>query len=362
MHRVLNFGSALQAYALQQKLFALGCDNEIIDYVYPNELHERKSIVLRMKMALASVLNLLCGSPRKRRNERFGKFYEGQFVLSERQYRTKAEIDEAPPTYGLYLTGSDQVWNPRFVGTDTTFMFSFAKDANPRASYASSFATDRIPSDLKQLYAGELSKYCSISVRERSGVPLVRDLVGKEATVVCDPTLLLTRDEWKMLGEKSEIRVGHPYLLVYILDYSYNPYPEIDRIVRRVREKLNLHTVFLIGRKADYFTANSSVIKDAGPNEFVGLFMNASFVITTSFHGTAFALNFGIPFYSVIKDFSNADSRMLSLLQQVGAEERAVLYNDCDFRFKEMSDYESISSKLNQMREESISYLREVVK
>ena len=162
-------------------------------------------------------------------------------------------------------------------------MLAFTTDNALRMSYASSFATNTIEEGAKGIYSKYLSIYHAISVREKSGVRLVKDLTGKDATVCCDPTLLLQKYEWERLISKSNYNIRFKYILVYILSYMYDPYPHIYNIIRSVQSKLNYKVVYLIGQMKDAFRPNSRLIKSAGPADFAYLFKNAEFVITTSF-------------------------------------------------------------------------------
>lgn len=325
MHRVENYGSLLQAYALQQCLTKLGVNSEIIDYKYPNEAHYFNGVKSKIRRLVSSLFDVFLGFPKLQRRKKFRKFIERYLILSSSMYHTKEEIEENPPYYDFYLTGSDQVWNPKYVSTDPTFMFSFVKGEIVCASYASSFATEIIPKEYLDDYSTYLSRYKLISVRESSGVEIVRKITGMNAFLACDPTLLLTNNDWSKLALRSKLNVGGPYILIYILTYSFNPYPEVDELIDFVQEKMGMQIIILNGRKEDYYRKNTRVIKNAGPEDFIKLFKCASFVITTSFHGTVFAQIFKVPFYSIIKNSSQSDSRIHDLLKNADLESRLLV-------------------------------------
>ena len=239
-----------------------------------------------------------------------------------------------------------------------SFMFSFVKDLKPRISYAASFSSDNIPDIYRLSYQKELRKYSKISVREEKGISLVHDLVSdKEVEVVCDPTLLLNKEEWKELVVKSNINLKGKYMLVYILDYAYNPYPNIYDRIEEINKELHLPIVLLSGRRK-HSLKHSKLVAECGPYEFLSLFMNASYIVTTSFHGTAFALNFNKPFCAIIQDYSGKDSRIYDLLEKVGKKDNAILYNvpikDVRKIIKEKSNDISL---LENYRKKSIDYL-----
>lgn len=368
MHKVLNYGSALQAYALQKKILDLGFDCEIIDYIFPNVEHllyqnpngikEEESFYSYLRPLLAFCKRKITGLSKIKDRKRalFESFYEKYLILSPKQYSTRLVLEKDPPIYDIYLTGSDQVWNSKYVGYDTSFMFSFVKDKNPRISYAASFSSATIPEYYKSYYKTELSKYLKISVREKSGIFIVHELVNKNAELVCDPTLLLDKEEWSILAKESCIRLNEKYILVYVLDYAYDPYPDIYSRIEEIQQKIQLPIVVLSGRKQN-FLKNAKFINVAGPCEFLSLFMNASFIITNSFHGTAFALIFEKYFVSVIKDRTNEDSRVLSLLLRVKREYNSVIYNQPINLINDLFDNEC-NTELDDFRSSSIQYLR----
>ncbi len=356
MHRIINFGSALQAYATIKTISSLGYDAELIDYIFPNQ-KVRQSFLIRIKKIVARIMILLFyGDKRKR----FEKFYSRYYKCSQ-QYKSPSELNSANFTYDILLTGSDQVWNPIHTGDDFSFLLSFANDEIPRISYASSFSTSILPDRYKTIYADFLRKYKFISVRELSGVNIVYDLIGKTSYCSCDPTLLLSKAEWSNLANEGKRLVKGRYILLYILTYAYNPYPEILNSINYVKDKLNLPIVSLNGSLFTNRIYDAKIIKNAGPLEFLRLVRDASFVITTSFHGTAFSLNFEKPFFSIINN-SEKDTRMTDLLKSVGAEDRALMYNSGTFNTSLEMDYSNITPRLVEIRNNSFEYLKEALK
>ncbi len=324
MHKVLNYGSALQAYALQHYISKLGYDAELIDYIFPNGARkERMSLIRRIFSPLRKIM-----SGRLIKEQKFRQFYKDYFVCSKNRYESPEKLAKAELDYDIFMTGSDQVWNPQHIKDDRSFFFPFVPENSKKISYASSFSVAHIPEAEKAIYRDLLGSYNAISVREKSGVQIVEELTGKEAEMVCDPTLLIDKAEWSDMVKNMPKPYPEPYILAYILRYSYDPYPEINNIIDTVQNRLGHHLIILDGSFNDIRRKNATVIKNAGPLEFINLVKNASFIITTSFHGTAFALNFGIPFYSVIKDRSGFDTRMTDLLDKIGCSDRAIMYNE----------------------------------
>lgn len=352
MHRVINYGSALQAYATLKAISMLGYEAELIDYIFPNKKRKiglagkMKSLILK---AFLSVFH-----PGKKKN--FDSFYSEYYNCSK-PFRTPEELKVADFSYDVLMTGSDQVWNPMHTGDDLSFLLSFSTDNTPKISYASSFSKSVLPEEYKKTYAECLKKYKFISVREASGVNIVRELIGKTPYCACDPTLLLSGEEWSALADKGKQLVKGQYVLLYILSYAYNPYPDILNIIEYVRGKMNLPVVILDGSLMTNRIAGAKIIKNAGPLEFLRLVRDAAFVVTTSFHGTAFSLNFEKPFFSILNDDLKGDTRMLDLLKAVGAEDRALVYNAPVVDVSLNMDFSSVTIMVENIRKESLGHL-----
>lgn len=312
MHRVKNCGSNLQAYALQHKLQQMGHDAELIDYYYQPTL--KGSTIQRL---ISNILDALSGFPKRRQKKRFQEFQEKYYRTS--QFYDKNTIVAEPPVYDVYMSGSDQVWNPRYIKDDTNFMLSFADSSCRKVSYASSFACDTIPEEYLEKYSKALGQYDKISVREQSGINIIKRITGKDAQLASDPVLLLDQSEWSRLaGDKRPCK--EPYILVYTLAYMFNPRPGIYRIIDSVQNKLGYKVIYLNGTKEEVFKPNSKVVKDFGPIEFLQWIKNAEFVITDSFHCTAFSVIFNKPLLGIIKSADSKDGRLTTLLKRVGAD------------------------------------------
>ena len=192
MHRVPNFGSALQAYALQKKLFQHGYDNRIIDYLYTYDDYNPtwwRRIFDKTKYHLKVLLRHPIFLTH------FHKFRRRYLKTTWQEYTKQDLMNKKVPSFDVYMTGSDQVWNCRFTNGDTNFLLKFAPENAHRLSYGASFASPGVPKQFESIFKEELSKYDSILVRECSGINIVKELTGKKAEVVCDPTLWLTAQD-----------------------------------------------------------------------------------------------------------------------------------------------------------------------
>ena len=364
MHKVVNYGSALQAYALQRVIEKLGYDCEIIDYIYPNAYHlSQYAKIPFWKSWILFVIQLLYGFPQKKRIKLFEAFYSRFLKLSPTCYKSREQLQNNPPHYDIYVTGSDQVWNPKSIMEDTNFMLSFVSGREAKKiSYAASFATDVIPDKYREIYRKCLDEYSAISVREWNGVNIIQSLVGKNAELVLDPTLLLKSNDYDVIAQESIIHMDEPYLLAYLLGYKFNPHPYVDYMVKYLHRKTGYKVVLLnVADTRMWFTPDSVRLRKVGPSEFVYLFKHASLVVTTSFHGTAFSVIYNKPFYALVQSNSQ-DDRISSLLKLLGLEERLVYMGQSLNELQGSLEYDSKAlAKLENGRKQSLAFLHETL-
>lgn len=357
MHRVVNFGSVLQAYATQVAIEKLGYSCELINYRYPNEIHHGDPVSIPIKIA-RWLMQIRYGFPGSKQQKAFARF-RNRYLHQSHDYPTRESLYESVPDYDTYVVGSDQTWNIRHIGNDDTFLLPFVPQNKRLISYASSAARKELPEQYVDTFRKNLSRFSAISVRERHTQELVRNLIGRDVPVMLDPTLLLDINDWKKIADTSKIRINKPFILIYILKYSFSPYPAATNVIRKVHEKYQMPVV-AIRYSAREKLGIKNVIdlhEGIGPEDFVWLFMNASFVVTTSFHGTVFALNFRKPLYSIY-DSQLEDDRIYSILHLLGAELCGVDIRDGKVN-EDMPDYDKISANLNVEREKSWKYLKE---
>ena len=357
MHRVQNIGSVLQAYALQYKLEQLGHNVELIDYIFPPRIKKRNTI----RIGVRELFNSFWGFPEKKRIRKLDDFRRKYLHCSSESY-SRERIMKYPPQYDLYCTGSDQVWNSLHIGKDTTFMLDFAPKDKPRIAYASSFATNNVEEPYFSLYSTCLSKYSGITVREQYGVDIVHRMTGKEATVVCDPTLLLTDNEWNTIANDSDVNLSGGYILVYLLSYMFNPRPGFNRIVNSVHKTLELPVYYFNGYLKDTMSFHVKSLRGQGPADFVKLIKNAKFLITDSFHGVAFATLYNVPVIGVVKDTQMGDGRIATLRAKVDGKASIVCPNaPFSMSISEVGKYNCNPKKTEDMRLYSLSELKKMV-
>lgn len=367
-----HYGAQLQAYALMKSISksseAVECD--IVDYVRPDTIIASNVFqpIRSLRGIVRSAHSALHYPALQRRYTRFNGFIKEHMQLSKESYRTPEELLTNPPNYDMYVCGSDQIWNPAIYpgnNFDPSFFMTFT-DA-PKISYAPSFGISSIPEKNQEELKGYLNTFSALSVREYEGADIISSLTDKKASVVLDPTLLLTKEEWDELTAPPE--ENEPYLLCYFvtLTQSY-----IDHI-QKIKKATGLKAIWLCGNRKG--PKGFKKVLDAGPSEFLSLFKHADFVCTNSFHGTVFSVIFGREFvcfsnhyqYDSIEAGSNMlNSRVFTLLDKLGLADRLIPVDSKDSildlikKFKPL-DYNKVALGLAQERADSLAFLKEAI-
>ncbi len=362
LHNVKNYGSALQTYATQYVLKNLGCSEvEVINYSR-KDLREEELLKNRIKTSKIFSKNFLTrfigkitlGPSIKKQCKVFNKFLNDNINLSKK-YNSYEELASNPPEADIYCTGSDQVWNSSWnKGIEKAFFLEFVPNNKKRISYAASFGKDKLDDDEIEITKEMLKKYSDISVREKSAVNICSELGISEVKHVLDPTLLLKKEDWSKL--KTDIKTKGKYILVYQLNTKN---PEFDEYVK----KLSKHKKMPIIRVSNVVYQMFKYGKfDYCPtvNQFVSYFLNAEYIVTDSFHATAFSINFNKKFLSIFpKKFS---TRLQSILELTGLEERKVTdFTKFDTIDKEIN-WEKVNRIIDEERKKSTDYLKEAIK
>lgn len=356
-----NYGATLQAVALNKFLNLNGFDAENLDYNdinrVKNSLSFKQKIVNDLWTKVA--VKLIIGN---KKADKFEAFRQTNLKLSKNKWRSKEALASDCPQYDIYISGSDQIWNPDVMRDDYNYLLAFAPDGAKKIAYASSFGKSKLPESTKDTYKKYLSGFQSIAVREKSGKAIVKELLGYEPEQVVDPTLLLNAEDWaKITGCKSG---EEKYILCY-----YMPGDSIVcGAIKTISENLSKQTGYKIvnlGLKEYYkFKSGMDCRVDAGPADFVNLFLGAEYVVTNSFHGTAFSTNFAKKVYVPInKDLDGTKARhirMVDYLKAIGME-NSIIPVGADGVIPDVSaiefDYETVSANIQNMRKSSAEYL-----
>ena len=325
-HAANSCGAVLQAYALCRTLEELGCSPCVIDYrptfisAPPVPLKQRPlGIVGKVlgKLRQGELAEALKSRMRRRRYDRFRRDF---LPTTKRTYWSIEELRADPPDVDVCVCGSDQIWNLNLLGErlelDRTFFLDFARPGVRRVAYAPSMGGVAFPEDVRGEITPLLQKFSALSGRENDVGALVKQLTGRDAPTVLDPSLLV--EDYSAVMKRPK-RPPKQYIVVYPLDYS-RPFVEC---VQRVKELLRLPVVNIGARHLPGADINRNCL---GPSEWLGWMRDAAFVCTNSFHGTAYSLLFRrnfLAFSFLLRPVNNV--RMQGILDQFGLSERFVV-------------------------------------
>ena len=349
----LNYGSLLQAYALQEVLETKGYSACIIDL---EEFNEENALPVKeriRKKIIKIVSNFDFLPVIRKRNDKIEKFeaFRKHFNLTMKCHDI-AELQHIADDLDVIIVGSDQVWNTHLK--DFTYLFMLPVDNIRKIGYSVSLGWAS-ETDLKE-YQKEIQKFAAISVREETSKQLVRSIYKSDIAVTADPTLLVDTATWNMISESTTISVEKPFLLCFLFAKNRKYSREKYRFVNEIAKSKNLKVIYL-NHGYNKYSFREDAFCDCGIEDFLYLFRNASAVVTDSFHGTVFSIIYRREFYSIV-DNSNTDRRKQGLLNRLGLEKRAVDVNEKINEVQDESiDYEAVAQKLYQMKEESLDFL-----
>ncbi|WP_374088827.1 polysaccharide pyruvyl transferase family protein [Methylomicrobium lacus] len=356
IHKANNYGALLQAYALQEVLKSFG-EVDLVDY--DNEYLSVTLNPVRFVWTFHGLLGMgkdLCRLfPRYRLVNKFKKFMSERFAMTA-TYKQSELLANKLAGYDCYVVGSDQVWNPACVSLkallDPVYFLEFAPEGARKISYASSVG-GYVYSDQEEVEVKKyLNSFSSVSVREKNTQQYLTNLGIKEVEHVLDPTLLLDIGQWEALIKKSPST--EPYILLYSVPKSSLVRPAVDYFSK----KLGLKVIAI----DQDLVANAQVdthLRDAGPEDLLSLFASAAFVVTDSFHGVCFSINFERPFVSLTPGVHV--NRVESLLSLVGLSDQYVR-NESEFSNISLNiDFTEPRARLKEAREASLHFLKTAV-
>ena len=355
-----NYGAVLQTYALAKKTQDLGVDTVVYKYNDMRRLTHGCSLskkIIRLAWHYGREAFSLW-----MKGLSFYIFRKKFLPLTDKRYHNNEQLKTAPKNYDIYISGSDQIWNPDLILYDTSYFFDFLPDDCKRISYASSFGKSTFNESHKEKCGALLSKYSNIAVREESGIQIVKDLCGKDAECVLDPTLLLESSEWDKIANNAKSKAKNfKGILCYIMPGDTKVVASIVKIAKDLQKKTNLPIKYIGIKEYNMFkygVKNCDIF--ASPMDFVAYFKNAEYIVTNSFHGTAFSLIYNKKFYIPINDELNKGEalheRILSVTKKLEAEN--ALVSTSNLELKEL-DLEKIQNKLSVERKKSLSFLKD---
>lgn len=362
LHTVDNYGSVMQTYATQQILKKCGYDVEFVDYwrhdnlpqsraermLEGSTLHKLKPLWGINNFTRRATVSILKGVLEKQKSPMW-KFLEERVRLTKRRYSSYDELKADPPMADVYITGSDQVWNSIWnKGCDLAYYLDFAPAGKPRIAFSASIGREQLDADEIPVTKELLEKYKAISVREQSAVDLLESM-GIKSTLILDPTLMLDADAWRELA--APVNRDKPYLLIYQL----NPNEQMDKYAEQLAARKDWEVVRIGFGRSDRRNGGKCVMLPS-VEEFLGLFCNAACVLTDSFHATAFSLNLGTDFISVLPE--RFGTRIESITNLTRTENRILTsYDDLTVADKSI-DKKNVQNILTVERINGLDFLK----
>lgn len=361
-----NYGTILQAYALQKFLKNNGYNCALVNYIPINNKTILEKIKLgnfnhRIASKIESAKFKFLGSNIKdmlvEKNKSFENFATNNIDFTEKA-QTSSELFRLNETIDCFICGSDQIWNPEnFNGV---YYLNFVNEKNKKISYAPSFGVSHIPTSKTEEIRQLVNKFDWLSVREDKGASILKELTQKDVEVVVDPTLLLSKTDWDQISANPII--NEDYILCYFLGDRKEYWKAVENLQRMTKYK-----VIIIPARFNSYLKKYEIRTSTSPQEFIGLIKNAKLVLTDSYHGVIFSLKFERDFY-VFKRFEDKDkrsqnSRIYNILKMLNLEERLVDYNFLkDYKDNcSIENYDEINKVLSRKIDDSTAFLKKVL-
>ena len=355
-HNAYNYGAVLQAAALQRIVEKLGMDCDIIDYRNIAVENQYKLRLLPANKIISNIRNdltlFLFINKKKKNFQKWMDSYKKTVPIDKSQLKTLNE------KYDKFIVGSDQVWNMQCHDADESYFLDFVNDSTKKIAYAASFGAHDIPQHFRELYRKHISSFSKISVREKRGEELVKQLTGKKAVSTMDPVLLVGKNYW--ISRSSKQCYYKDYIFVYQLGHSET----IPKYVKQLKKCNQKKVVFVTGHTGNYIYYNvlDTNCSNVGPEIFLSLLINSSYIVTNSFHATALSVLFEKQFSVVIEggEKQSFNSRIYNLLEHYCLVNRI----QCDFNpaiLSERIDYTVFNDRFENDRKQSLDFLKNAI-
>ena len=359
IHFGVNYGSALQAYALSKYLKNNNNEVTLINYIPERyNFHNRNKKIIQNNGFIKGLIKLICSFPSRLIYDRiFNNFLKKNTPLSKK-ITDEESLKKLFGDYDVLITGSDQIWNSDYNdGFNSVYFLSFANYNSVKIAYAAScgktaFSNEEIY-QMKEL----ISKMDGVSVRESSMITLLADVGITNTVHVLDPVMLVGKEEWEFLIKSTNRIIDEPYLVMYLLDEDTN---ETVDFACKLAHKMNLKTVFISfghlwsgDKRVDYYLIRNN------PVDFVNLIYNANFVVTNSFHGMAFSITLNKQFIAFKRKAYN--SRLDSLAKLFDIQKNLINsseINDININTLQSINYEKVNEILDEMQQKSKDFLK----
>lgn len=359
-HSDPNYGTMLQAYALHKAINMLGVESEYINYkpckCYTSFIFNFRVFITKKILHKKSSLTYWDTKQFKSTLKAFNAFHNQYIPCS--QYYDIWTVKQSINKYSSFIVGSDQTWSPYMNRMGNTINFlEFVGTQGKKYSYAPSIGTTTVDNTYKQILRQKLVTFNKLSCREQKNAEMLKSLLGKKVEYVIDPTLLLNKNDWRQIAKPLSMPDQ------YILCYQLGDKECIMNYAEALGKEKGLPVYYVLCRPSHLNRPN--LLSGIGPQEWLWLINNANYVVTDSFHGSVFCINFGVNFYSFTKreesesTLSNDNDRILLFLEELSLANR--FKKDVDNSFESDIDFSKVHSQLEQLRQSSFAYLNSII-
>lgn len=351
-HWVTNYGAVLQAYALQSHLTKLGHNVQVIDYM-PRTFEKTfaKCFVSKRPAAIKKYLVEYL------KEKKFVPFRRKHFQLTP-NYGSVHDLRESPPRCDVYICGSDQIWNTWFTlngegCVTTSYFLDFGNEKTTRIAYAVSFGCEEYADDIQRIVAPLLRNFSAISAREETGCKIIRSMGFDNVSLVPDPALLLTAEDYDGLLKRIAIRRS-PFAFCYLMHDGQHTATQIEEYFRQTLLKSVVSTKEL----------RYSIM---GVPDWLSHIKNSELVITNSFHGVVLSIIYKKDFFAIPVEgpLASMNDRIFTLLKRLNLQDR--ILNSCEpgrisKLVSEPINWDSVEKQINALRKEADVFLKNALK
>lgn len=357
-----NYGTNLQAIALQYYLRRQGHETKIINYEVspPNAVKRKKNIFSRIayqpkKFAIKYAMNKYKDSIIERDNKLTSAIKEK--CLLTPKIDDVEHLIRICNTFDLIICGSDQIWNPNWY--NRFYFADYDEIKTRRISYAASMGVNGIPTNLVSEIKRSLSKFDLISVRESKAADILEQVNNDRPDIVVDPTLLLSKDEWDELFKRKNTEKEK-----FILAFFLSDNPRHLKATKKFAKKNSLKFI-LIPYNGMTYLQNADIRSNVGLEDLFDLIRNAEYVITDSFHITVFSIIYNKQFFTFQRfmenEYTSQNVRVTNLLKIANLTDRLIPYSSNKIENHEFIHYENIDLKLSSEIEKSKEFIKKAI-
>ncbi len=343
-----NYGAVLQNFALQKAIENLNVECEVINYHCYN-IEERECTIFPHfnKNIINYLINIRRYLKQSKKRYVINNFKNKNIIFSKTDYY-KNNIKDANKEYSIFIVGSDMVWELGITGGDINYYLDFA-DENKRYSYAASIGTEKLNELYEDKCIENLNKFKYISVRELQAKKILENYISKDISVDVDPTLLHDKKFWIHYEEIPKIINNKKYILLYFIDSN----GIILTNAKKIAKENDLDIYILKDNKKEI--DGCKIICNATVGEFLYYIHNAELVITGSYHGMIFSMNYNTNFMYYNRANS---SRMDSIAELTGSTNRKMTE---DYIPELKCNFEVINKSISNLRDKSMENLEKIV-